>query len=338
MNPRARPRSTNGQFAKASSIPSPTPLASTMATTEQLQEELANLKAQYGELKQLYQENLANTSAPPPPPPTAPNIDELERVRFMLSELTKKFEEASSRANSGSSEETGGVPPFIPPPTTNGASTSLRSLFPDIEAAHITSIITHDFRGSDLYKLDSRYRDKEAAFTFNGSTGQFETSNRAAKEYKTFDMLYIPLVAYFSILSAHLPSQPTVPLVFFKFLVHLQKLARDYEWAAVLEYSIVFFNRRRMEMLEHGDYSHWALPDNGLMAEHIYAHRKVTIRGSGSGAGSRGGASTPKPPVVCYNWNQNKCSGSAKCPSGRTHVCSTCGKADHSLVDHPKST
>ncbi|KAF6744095.1 hypothetical protein DFP72DRAFT_826402 [Ephemerocybe angulata] len=258
----------------------------------------------------------------------------------MLSELTKKFEEASSRApqNTGRPEETGGVPPFIPPPTTNGASTSLRSLFPDIEAAHITSIITHDFRGSDLYKLDSRYRDKEAAFTFNGSTGQFETSNRAAKEYKTFDMLYIPLVAYFSILSAHLPGQPTVPLVFFKFLVHLQKLARDYEWAAVLEYSIIFFNRRRMEMLESGDYSHWALPDNGLMAEHIYAHRKVTIRGSGSGAGSRGGASTLKPPVVCYNWNQNKCSGSAKCPSGRTHVCSTCGKADHSLVDHPKST
>ncbi|KAF6744096.1 hypothetical protein DFP72DRAFT_1079053 [Ephemerocybe angulata] len=252
-----------------------------MATTEQLQEELANLKAQYGELKQLYQENLANASAPPPPP-AAPNIDELERVRSMLSELTKKFEEASSRAQHWTSEETGGVPPFIPPPTTNGASTSLRSLFPDIEAAHITSIITHDFRGSDLYKLDSRYRDKEAAFTFNGSTGQFETSNRAERVQNIRHALHPP-----SRLLQHPISSSAWPT----------------HRPALLEYSIIFFNRRRMEMLKRR-LQPLGLPDNGLMAEHIYAHRKVTIRGSGSGAGSRGGASTLKPPVVCYNWKK----------------------------------
>ncbi|KAF9552948.1 hypothetical protein CPC08DRAFT_728260 [Agrocybe pediades] len=69
------------------------------------------------------------------------------------------------------------VPPEVPPPPAfvppvtraTGASPTLRSLFPQIEAAHITAIIQHSFMAGDLYKLDSKYRDKEPAFAFNAA-------------------------------------------------------------------------------------------------------------------------------------------------------------------------
>lgn len=68
--------------------------------------------------------------------------------------------------------------PFTPSATTQlGTSPSLRSLFPEIEAAHIAVIITHEFRWADLWKFDSRYRDKEPAFAFNSTMGQFESFN-----------------------------------------------------------------------------------------------------------------------------------------------------------------
>jgi hypothetical protein len=233
--------------------------------------------------------------------------------------------------------------PFTPPATTQtGASPSIRSLFPEIEAAHITAIISHDFRGADLWKLDSRYRDKEPAFAFNSTMGQFETSNRAAKDYKSFNSLYIPLVMYFNILSAHIPSTPqrTVPFVFFHFLTHLQKIATEYEWAAVLEYTMVFFNRRWMEMLEFGDYSKWAVPDPGLMAEHVFGNKKVISKAGSSPKNSVTPSRTPpasNSTTTCQNFNSGKCSG-AKCPFNRMHICSSCGKSDHSLLEHPKGT
>lgn len=234
---------------------------------------------------------------------------------------------------------------FTPPATTQlGASPSLRSLFPEIETVHITAIINHDFRGADLWKLDSRYRDKEPAYAFNNTTGQFETSNRAAKDYKSFNSLYIPIVAYFNVLSAHIPSttsQRAVPFVFFHFLTHLQKIAAEYEWAAVLEYTMVFFNRRRMEMLEFGDYSKWAVPDTGLMAEHIFGNKKVVAK-AGTSSPKNSSAPSRTPPAsnsttTCHNFNSGKCLGS-KCPFNRMHVCSSCGKSDHSLLEHPKGT
>lgn len=47
----------------------------------------------------------------------------------------------------------------------------------EIEAAHITAIITHEFPRVDHWKLDLHYRDKEPAFAFNSTTGQFESFN-----------------------------------------------------------------------------------------------------------------------------------------------------------------
>lgn len=294
-------------------------------------EKIAALTQQISDLSKKNDALSAAASAGTPSPP--PESDDIRALRALVAEVAQKVEETAARTSAGTTNTSSFVPPINSAGT--GTSPSLRSLFPNVEAAHITAIITHDFRGADLYKLDSRYRDKETAYTFNGTTGQFESSNRAAKDYKSYDALYLPLVTYFSILSAHLPNQRTIPFVFFQFLIHLQKITRDYEWNAVLEYTMIFFNRRRMEMLESGDYSHWAMPDAGLMAEHVFAHKKSVVKASGS---SKSMSSSPRTPIVCNNWNSGKCSGTAKCPSNRTHACSSCGKSDHTLLDHPKGT
>lgn len=81
------------------------------------------------------------------------------------------------------------VPLYIPLIDPNGMSPSIRSLFPDVEADIITAVITHDFRACDLFKLDSRYRDKKPSYKLNGATGEFEASNRAAKMYKSLNAL-----------------------------------------------------------------------------------------------------------------------------------------------------
>ncbi|KAF9552585.1 hypothetical protein CPC08DRAFT_618770, partial [Agrocybe pediades] len=164
---------------------------------------------------------------------------------------------------------------------------SLRSLFPQIEAAHITAITMHQFPPGDLYKLDSKYRGKETPYSFNAATMQFETSNRAARDYKTVDSLFIPLVVYINILTTHLLAQSalpsaqaqgarpaSVPFVFFQFISHFHKMAAEYEWPAVLEYVMAFLAHRRLEMLDEGDYSKWGTLDADLKAEHLIGHRK----------------------------------------------------------------
>ncbi|KAF4616706.1 hypothetical protein D9613_008807 [Agrocybe pediades] len=184
-------------------------------------------------------------------------------------------------------------PPFVPPISraTGAFAPSLRSLFPQIEAAHITAITSHQFAAGDLWKLDSKYRGKETPFSFNATTMQFETSNRAARDYKTVDSLFIPLVVYINILTTHLLAQPaqantqgqgarpaSVPFVFFQFISHFHKMAAEYEWPAVLEYVMAFLAHRRLEMLDDGDYSKWGTLDADLKAEHLIGHRKVPAK------------------------------------------------------------
>ncbi|KAJ6605244.1 hypothetical protein DFH09DRAFT_1067523 [Mycena vulgaris] len=53
------------------------------------------------------------------------------------------------------------TPPIAPLNFVAAASPSLRNLFPDIEPACITSVITHELRAADLYKLDPRLKDSD---------------------------------------------------------------------------------------------------------------------------------------------------------------------------------
>ncbi|KAJ3779732.1 hypothetical protein GGU10DRAFT_337764 [Lentinula aff. detonsa] len=149
-------------------------------------------------------------------------------------------------------------PPYTPPLTRNtaaGASSSLLSLFPEVEAASITAIITHNFRASDLYKLDSRYRDKteRQILSLKGETLELTTNDSAYRDYKSLNAIAIPLSTYFSILVSHAETSG--------------KIASEYEWSAVIAYHMAFFNKRRREMQE-GDYSGWGKVDMELRSGH----------------------------------------------------------------------
>ncbi|KAJ7744892.1 hypothetical protein B0H16DRAFT_1277957, partial [Mycena metata] len=150
---------------------------------------------------------------------------------------------------------------------------SLRSLFPDTESACITAVITHELKASDIYKLDPRLKDSEPSFIVTGAGLQLNDSKH--KSYKNLNSIVFPLHTYFAIILEHIPpSSPRgIAASFLWYLTHVETLATEYEWAAVLECHMLFFNRRRTEM-QSGHYSAWSSPDLTLLSTHVYPHRK----------------------------------------------------------------
>ncbi|KAJ7759348.1 hypothetical protein DFH07DRAFT_685250, partial [Mycena maculata] len=142
---------------------------------------------------------------------------------------------------------------------------SLRRLFPDIEPATITAVINHTLRARDLYLLDSRVRNVEPTYIFNGFTSSFEESTLVFREYLTVDTIIFPLHTYFAIVLAHNPDAHGLAAYFFAHLTHLQTLAAEFKWDAVRQYHTLFFNRRSREMEANGDYSAWSRPDIQLL-------------------------------------------------------------------------
>ncbi|KAJ3767103.1 hypothetical protein FB446DRAFT_696740 [Lentinula raphanica] len=223
-------------------------------------------------------------------------------------------------------------PGYTPPLTGNpaaGTSSSLLSLFPEVEAATITAIITHDFRASDLYKLDSRYRDKSERqiLSLKGETLELTTNDTAYREYKSLNAIVIPLSTYFSILLCHAEASGKVSRIsmdFFKYNAHLIRIASEYEWSAVIAYHMAFFNKRRREMQE-GDYSGWGKVDMELRGEHLYSAHRLAPSTKSSKRPST-------PPSIksdpCRKFDLGTCP-STPCPYGRPHICGKCKKTDH---------
>jgi hypothetical protein len=218
--------------------------------------------------------------------------------------------------------------PITPLNSPAGASLSLRSLFPDIEPACITAVITHDLKAADLYKLDTRVKDAEPTYSLS-SAGTFEMNMSRHKAYKSLSSILFPLHTYFAILTAHLPARSAATIYFYQYLTHLSTLASEYEWAAVLEYHTLFFNRWRNDMLA-GLYDDWGTSDIGLLSSYVYPHRKqISVTPKGAGA--------KKPPSSslepCRNFNASKCE--SPCTWKHPHTCSApgCGK-EHPLTQH----
>ncbi|KAJ7935993.1 hypothetical protein B0H13DRAFT_1589850 [Mycena leptocephala] len=216
--------------------------------------------------------------------------------------------------------------PIAPLNSPAGASPSLRSLFPDIEPACITAVITHDLKASDLYKLDVRVKDSEPTYSLS-ATGTFEMNVSKHKAYKNLNSIVFPMHVYFAILTAHLPRSAAT-VYFYRYLSHLTTLATDYEWAAVFEYHTLFFNRRRNDMLA-GSYDGWATSDIGLLITYVYPHRKQI--NPAMKPPKKTTSTTGTEP--CRNFNAGKCE--TPCAWKRPHVCSSpgCGK-DHPLTLH----
>ncbi|KAF7378022.1 Integrase/recombinase xerD [Mycena sanguinolenta] len=214
------------------------------------------------------------------------------------------------------------APRFVPPiaalNSPAGASPSLRALFPDIEPACITAVITHDLKATDLYKLDIRVRDAEPTLQFN-SSGVMELNVSRHKMYKNLSTVKVPLNVYFGILSSHFSARTNATAYFWRYATHLDLLAAEFEWAAVLEYHILFFNRRRTEMLA-GSYEGWGQPDSHLLSIHVHPHRKPVT--TTTKASKKASTTSTEP---CRNFNAGKCDSPCawKRPHGGGRTCST---------------
>lgn len=239
------------------------------------------------------------------------------------------------------------APTFIAPMTPNpaaGTSTSLLAQFPTIEAATISAILSHDLRATELFKLDSRYRDKteRQVLAFNGNNLEIASRDSLAKEYKSLNSVSVPLGTYFSVLLAAVPitvisELRTLGQSFLWYTTHLLKLSADYEWAAVLAYHTDFFNTRRREMTE-GTYAGWGRIDHDLHGEHLMDHRKraPAIKLASTSSSARSSSPRPFSGDPCRNFNSGNCT-TTPCTWKRPHVCSTCGKADHNALTHPSN-
>ncbi|KAJ6570308.1 hypothetical protein B0H10DRAFT_1840333, partial [Mycena sp. CBHHK59/15] len=133
-------------------------------------------------------------------------------------------------------------------------------LFLDVESSAINAVVNHRLLAHDLYLLDPRIQDVEPSYIFNGFTSTFEASTGKFREYTTLDTILFPLHSYFAILLAHNSSAYGLSAYLFLYLTHIQVLAADYEWEAVLKYHTLFFNRQSHEMEVHSDYSAWFSP------------------------------------------------------------------------------
>ncbi|KAI0772321.1 hypothetical protein BD413DRAFT_437754, partial [Trametes elegans] len=149
-------------------------------------------------------------------------------------------------------------------------------LFPHIEASVLLEIARHEFKPSDLSKLDSKYRDRTArsVLEFDAGVGGFTFRDPSAKDYPSLHSLFAPLTTYFHILTMFAASSGNIAAVCqvtsgaFAYISQLEQFNEDYQWSAVLAYHMDFHYKRRSFMAD-GDYSGWDLIDPGLQARHL---------------------------------------------------------------------
>lgn len=224
------------------------------------------------------------------------------------------------------------APPFVGPLTTNqaaGASHRLLTLFPEVEEAVIIAIVTHQFRAAELYKLDSRYRDKMERQTLEVDNGSVRVkTDSSVRDYPTPTSIELPMLVYIRILVAHCSSNSdasTINLHFLSYIESFLKIRSEYDWPAVLNYHMAFFARRRREMAQ-GDYSGWRKTDAELQTDYLVGYRKARTTNTPAQP-KRTGEPNARTAEVCRIFNLGTCA--SPCRNGRIHKCTTCNKADH---------
>ncbi|EPT05788.1 hypothetical protein FOMPIDRAFT_1092138, partial [Fomitopsis schrenkii] len=156
---------------------------------------------------------------------------------------------------------------------------SLLDLFPTVKAGVLLDIARHDFEPSDLYKLDSKYRDKAERSILDLSGGTITLRRTTTKDYPSFNSLFPPLTVYFQILLAFAASSNNAYLTFqvgrasMAYLRQLEIFHEEYQWSAVLAYHMEFHHLRLREMA-NGDYGGWARIDTELQAQHLVGRER----------------------------------------------------------------
>ncbi|KAJ7724020.1 hypothetical protein B0H16DRAFT_1209888, partial [Mycena metata] len=219
------------------------------------------------------------------------------------------------------------IPPFVAnnPPSKS----SLFDLFPFLEASQLLEIARHELRPADLYKLDSRFRDRADINRPDDSKGK-----SSAKDYPSLHSFLTPLFTYFRVLSAFATSSGDAEATRViadgsaHYYEHLVDLHQRYEWLAVVKYHLQYHLIRRRDMV-NGDYSGWGRTDGDLMNRFLYSRVRIHPN-SGSKCDSPSPKSKSSKPLgeqPCFNFNKGECT-TVPCPEGRAHKCRLCGR-DH---------
>ncbi|KAH9846469.1 hypothetical protein C2E23DRAFT_949406 [Lenzites betulinus] len=232
---------------------------------------------------------------------------------------------------------------------TPATGASLLDLFPSIKASVLLDISRHDFEPSDLYKLDSKYRDKasRSVLDFNGRT--FSLRDPTTKEYPSFHALFAPLMTYFNILAAFAATSGNSAAVYqvssggSLYMTQLEQFTEDYQWSAVLAYHMEFHHKRRRDMIR-GDYSAWGLIDSALQAKHLNGRDRARFTASNargpskahSGSSPSGSPRTDMSSEVCNLFNRGVCT--SPCRYKRQHKCNDCNASDHGQHNCPKKS
>ncbi|KAK0241963.1 hypothetical protein EDD85DRAFT_949032 [Armillaria nabsnona] len=176
-----------------------------------------------------------------------PTSDDFVKLAQQVADLTTLI---TKQAQAAAASPTPTVAPITPPAAlassselflgplmsnpAAGTSPSIFSLFLEVEVATITSVIQHELRASNIYKLDPRHRDKAEKKTLELNSTKLELSNddAALKEYKTLNSIIDPLSMYFSILIMH--AQPSgksalLAVQLFCYMAHLSRIMSEYE-------------------------------------------------------------------------------------------------------------
>lgn len=215
------------------------------------------------------------------------------------------------------------VPAHLSPGTR-----SIYDIFPQVEAGIINSVIRHELKPADLWKLDPRLKDKAPrGHKFSMDDGRISVTEQTAtvKDYPTFHSLSRPLTIYFQVL---ILAKPNIPMIAYHLLEYLQTLsgyATQFQWHAVMDYHHAFHMERRRDMV-NDEYAGWSVPNGNLAAVHMWRF-PLAVTPSASGLPGSGKRATSSSSDVCRMFNDGKCT--SPCKHGRTHKCSKCGSTAH---------
>ena len=126
--------------------------------------------------------------------------------------------------------------------------------------------------------------------------------------------VFVPLSRYCLIMQKHtaqLADLGDLPSYFTAYMHHFHVLVTEYEWSAVRNYHMNFFDAR-LDDMKRGIYDTWAWPDPLLSGQFLYAHARPVSSSASSKAKKQPSNNETQ---ICLNWNSGKCT--SPCPNHR---------------------
>ncbi|KAF7424696.1 hypothetical protein PC9H_010007 [Pleurotus ostreatus] len=230
--------------------------------------------------------------------------------------------------------------PFVPPLQTN--TKSILQCFPGIESSIIQSVVKHELRPQQLYKLITTTNKHiyPTSLVYTPSKGFHAEEPSILRELPTFTAFMKALMVYFDILSAHVRiSTSNIDMLgylthgVFCYVKNLYHYIGTYAYETVLQFHMIFHAKRLFEM-QDGDYSGWSRIDSDLVAEILLPSVRIatnvsaiTVTGKISSSKDRFKSAANLNKEVCRKFQDGKCT--SPCHRNRIHQCSVCSSEAH---------